>query len=125
MLGGPGDADVVAAVREGAAGMRDLCGRTRVGVLGALLRSADLLVTNDTGPMHLAAAVGTRVVAIFGSTSPTWTGPCGGGHRVLTEPVPCAPCFQRTCEIDYVCLDRIDVDRVEREVEQLLGGEGS
>jgi heptosyltransferase-2 len=122
VLGGPGDADVVAAVRDGAEGVRDLCGRTRVGVLGAVLRSADLLVTNDTGPMHLAAAVGTSVVAIFGSTSPTWTGPCGEGHRVIVQPVPCAPCFQRTCEIGYVCLDRIEVDRVEREVQELLTG---
>ncbi len=122
VLGGPGDADVVAAVRDGAEGVLDLCGRTRVGVLGAVLRSADLLVTNDTGPMHLAAAVGTRVVAIFGSTSPTWTGPCGEEHRVIAHAVPCAPCFQRTCEIDYVCLDRIEVDRVEQEVQELLAG---
>jgi heptosyltransferase-2 len=124
VLGGPGDADVTAAVRESAVGVRDLGGRTRVGVLAAVLSSADVLVTNDTGPMHLAAAVGTRVVAIFGSTSPTWTGPYGDGHRVVAHPVPCAPCFQRTCEIGYVCLDRIEVDQVEREVQELLRGGG-
>lgn len=75
----------------------DLTGQTSPGLLPALLESAALLVTNDSGPMHVAAAVGTPVVAVFGPTSPVRTGPYGAGHAVLTHAVPCSPCFSRTC----------------------------
>jgi len=64
--------------------------------------------------------VGTPVVALFGSTSPTWTGPLGDGHRVIHHMLPCSPCFQRTCDIGYVCLRSISVDEVLSEVAQSL-----
>jgi len=111
VVGGPGDAAAVKVVREGAS-VTDLSGRTSVGVLAAVLEAADVVVTNDTGPMHLAAAVGTPVVAVFGSTSPEWTGPWGDGHRVVRHPVPCAPCFRRDCRIGYLCLEGIPAARV-------------
>ncbi|MEW6544043.1 MAG: glycosyltransferase family 9 protein [Nitrospirota bacterium] len=75
----------------------DLTGKTALRLLPALLESAALLVTNDSGPMHVAAAVRTPVVALFGATSPVLTGPYGTGHRVLTHQVPCSPCLSRTC----------------------------
>ncbi len=75
----------------------DLTGCTSIGLLPALLRRASLLITNDSGPMHVAAAVATPVVALFGPTSPVRTGPYGAGHAVLTNPVPCSPCFSREC----------------------------
>ncbi len=62
-----------------------------------LLRRCRAAVCNDTGTMHLAAAVGTPVAAVFGPTDPAWTGPVGAGHRVLRAPCRCAPCFERTC----------------------------
>jgi heptosyltransferase-2 len=113
LLGGPGDREVVDRVRsEIGRKVLDLAGKTRVGTLAAVLAAADALVSNDTGPMHLGAAVGTPVVAIFGSTDPGWTGPRGEGHRVLRHRVECAPCFRRTCDIGLVCLERIAIDEV-------------
>jgi len=120
VLGGAGDADAVRAVRTVAPEVLGLRAPVGVGTLAALLESADLLVTNDTGPMHLAAAVGTRTLAIFGSTSPTWTRPWGAGHVVVDHPVPCAPCFRRTCRIGYGCLTGIAPERVADEARAIL-----
>lgn len=89
-----------------------LAGETSPETLAALLARCRLLVCNDSGPMHVAAAVGTPVAAVFGSTSPEWTGPLGAGHRVLTRRVPCSPCFRRTCPIGEVCLRLVTVEEV-------------
>ena len=91
----------------------DLTGATAPGLLPALLESAVLLLTNDSGPMHVAAAVGTPVVAFFGPTSPLRTGPYSNEHRVLTSGVPCSPCFSRTCrnEVPLECLWSISPDK--------------
>lgn len=121
LVGGERDRDVIDRVREKSpAAVLDLAGQTRVGVLGALLGSASLVVSNDTGPMHLAAAVGTPVLALFGSTSPVWTRPFGEGHRVLEGRVPCAPCFQRTCPIGLLCFERIEAVDVLRAALEML-----
>ena len=88
----------------------NLAGRTSLRELCAALKACRVLLTNDTGPMHLAAAVGTPVVALFGSTDPTLTGPGLPGdprHGVLWAGVPCAPCFRRRCPIDSRCLSGI------------------
>ncbi len=97
-----------------------LAGRTTPSILAAMLARCHLLVTNDTGPMHVAAAVGTPTVALFGSTSPTWTRPFGIGHEVIYKHLECSPCFQRTCPIGYKCLHAISVDEVYRVVLQKL-----
>ncbi len=79
----------------------------------ALIAHCRAFVTNDTGVMHLAAAVGTPVVALFGSTNPSWTGPWGGRHAVLRSHEPCSPCYARTCRFGhYACLRKLSVDRV-------------
>jgi ADP-heptose:LPS heptosyltransferase len=62
--------------------------------------------------MHVAAAVGTPVVALFGSTSPVWTRPLGSGHTVIYKSLECSPCFQKACPIGYGCLNQISVDDV-------------
>jgi ADP-heptose:LPS heptosyltransferase len=88
----------------------DLTGKTGLRLLPALLSSASVFVTNDSGPMHVAAAVGTPVVAMFGPTSPVRTGPYGEGHAVLARAdVPCRPCFNRHCRnaISLECLTRV------------------
>jgi heptosyltransferase-1 len=72
-------------------------GRTTLRELACLYRQAALLVTTDSGPMHLAAAVGTPVVALFGPTDPSRTGPCGDGHRVVRTGISCSPCFRKRC----------------------------
>jgi len=71
-----------------------------------------VLLANDYGPMHVAAAVGTPVVAISGPTSPARTGPYGKGHRVLANQIPCSPCFSRTCRnsIQLECLTSITAE---------------
>ncbi|MEC4888912.1 MAG: glycosyltransferase family 9 protein [Nitrospira sp.] len=87
----------------------DLIGETTLGILPALLSKASLLITNDSGPMHVAAAVGTPVVSVFGPTSAVRTGPYGEGHAVLTHEIPCRPCFSRVCRnaVQMECLQRI------------------
>jgi heptosyltransferase-2 len=90
-------------------------GRTSLRELMALLKSCRLLLTNDTGPMHVAGALGTPVVVPFGSTSPELTGPGLPGevrHHLLRSDVPCAPCFLRECPIDFRCMRNITVERV-------------
>jgi 3-deoxy-D-manno-octulosonic-acid transferase/heptosyltransferase-1 len=89
----------------------NLSGWTSLKQLAALYRRARLVVSTDTGPMHLAAAVGTPVVALFGPTAPWRTGPFGSGHHIVRAPAPCAPCFKRRCDAGG-CMHRISVDRV-------------
>jgi heptosyltransferase-2 len=98
----------------------DLTGKTGLLQLAALLERCTLLVTNDTGTMHVAAAVGTPVVALFGSTPPLTTGPWGEGHVVVRKDVPCSPCWKRICPTDHQCMERITVDEVEEVVGQQL-----
>jgi heptosyltransferase-1 len=92
----------------------DLMGQTTLKELIALLRRARLLITNDSGPMHLAAAVGTPVIALFGPTDPARTGPYGTGHTVLRSGVPCSPCFSRRCTnaVTMECLITIQPQQV-------------
>ena len=101
----------------------DLAGRTSLDELMAVLSCADAVVANDSGAMHLAAAVGTRGVAVFGSTDPVATGPLGADWRLLVAETPCRPCFQRTCtrqESAYACLRSITPEQVLAELNCLL-----
>lgn len=97
-----------------------VAGHTTLRDLIALLAECDAFVTNDSGPMHLANAVGTPMVAIFGSTSPALTGPWGDGVRVLDADVNCSPCFERTCpKKDLKCMATITADEVSHELAQI------
>lgn len=101
----------------------NLAGKTTLRELCAALRACRVLLSNDTGPTHLAAAVGTPVVAIFGSTSPELTGPGLPGdarHRLVKSDVPCSPCFLRECPIDFRCMRGISVNRVAQAVLETL-----
>jgi len=95
----------------------DLTGRTTLKELVAVIAEARVMVTNDSGPMHVAAAVGTPVVAIFGPTNPRRTGPHGTGHRVLAGRAPCSPCYRRQClyagsTMNRCCMTNIGTDEV-------------
>jgi heptosyltransferase-2 len=95
----------------------DVSGRTGILQLTALLECCDVLVTNDTGPMHVAGAVGTPVVAVFGSTDPRATAPLGPNAGIVRKSVPCSPCLKRKCpEGHYQCLHAVSVDDVEAAV---------
>jgi heptosyltransferase-2 len=99
----------------------DTTGQTSVLQLAALLECCHVVITNDTGPMHVACAVHTPVVAIFGSTDPIATGPLGPEAVVVRTPLPCSPCLRRSCpDGHYKCMQAISVDEVEAAVLGLL-----
>jgi len=89
-----------------------LSGRTTIRELMAVIKRCSLFITNDTGPMHIAAAFGVPVVAVFGPTDSRATAPFGNEHSVVRHPVECAPCLLRECPIDHRCMTRVTVDDV-------------
>ena len=121
LLGSEGERPVLDQV---AARMRrpavNLGGRTDLATLVGLLERVRLLVSNDTGAMHIAAAIGTPVLAIFGPTDAGATGPLGGCARVVRVPVPCSPCLLRECPIDQRCMTGVTAAQVLREACALL-----
>ena len=128
LFGGKADAplagQIESAIRHSPFVIRNLAGQTSLRELMALLKLCRVLLTNDTGPMHVAAALGTPVVVPFGSTSPELTGPGLPGdprHRLLKSDAPCSPCFLRECPIDFRCMNGIGVERV---VEAVLSAAG-
>ena len=101
----------------------NVAGKTSLRELMALLKLCRVLLTNDSGPMHVAAALGTPVVVPFGSTSPELTGPGLPGdprHRLLQSDAPCSPCFLRECPIDFRCMNGIGVKQVVEAVLQVV-----
>ena len=128
IFGAEGDSDIANAIeqklRESCPGERDIvnvAGKTTLMELCELIKFCRLLLTNDTGPMHLAYALGTPLVAVFGSTSPELTGPLGPHSSVVREPVECSPCFLRECPIDFRCMNFITAEQVARAALKLLG----
>ncbi len=106
-------------------GCENRVGQTSLAQLMEELRGCDVLLSNDTGTMHLAALLGVPVVALFGSTEPSWTGPLGKGHTVIREHVECSPCFLRSCPLDFRCMKAITPEQVREAVRRkLLGSEG-
>ena len=87
-----------------------------IGVLSHL----SLFLSNDSGPMHLAAALGVPTLAVFGPTDPTETGPLGPRARFVREPVECSPCMLRECPIDHRCMTRVSADSVCQAARELL-----
>jgi lipopolysaccharide heptosyltransferase II len=93
-------------------------GQTSLKELVTLMSQADLVVTNDSGPMHIAAAVGTQILALFGPTDPVLTGPYGSRHIVLKASLPCVPCMKRYCTNAVFCLFTITPEEVLQEIER-------
>jgi len=117
LLGAAGDRDAGREIESSLpADVRslNLIGRTDLGALAGVLARSSAFVSNDSGGMHLAAAVGVPVTAIFGATDERVTSPRGepGTHDILVEPVFCRPCMLRDCPIDHRCMKRITADRV-------------
>ena len=110
-----------------AAAIGDRCvnriGHTTLDQLIDELRECRLLLTNDTGTMHLGALLGVPVVAIFGSTEAKLTGPLGNGHIILRHHVECSPCFLRECPIDFRCMKAVTVQEVVDAVLSILAKE--
>jgi len=109
------------ALRAGLEGrLIDLTGRTGLKELAALITLASAVVSTDTGVMHLAAAVGAPVTALFGPTAPWRTGPFGAGHRILFAGVDCSPCFERFCA-EPRCMEQITPGKAAEAAASLVG----
>ena len=121
MVGGRADLPVAREVKAALGGdvVLNLMG-TDLPTLVGILAACQVLVSNDSGAMHLGAAIGVRVTAVFGPTDERLTRPAGDGHAVLTHPVWCRPCQMRECPIDHRCMRGIAVDRVVGAVRQML-----
>lgn len=123
LFGGKNDLEITNQIESAIGKVTiNLAGKTSLRELMALLKSCRVLLTNDTGPMHVAAALGVPVVAIFGSTSPKLTGPISFDdvrHQIIKSDVPCSPCFLRECPIDFRCMNGISVERVVEAVMQI------
>ncbi len=109
-------ADILAQMQEPAL---SLAGRTTLPELAAVLRRARLMVTTDTGAMHLAAALETPVAALFGPTAPWRTGPFGAGHQIVRLGLDCSPCFQRRCPKPR-CLTDLTPEMVQAACKKIL-----
>ncbi len=134
-VGSPAEASLAASLAQtaiGAAGAAaapiiDLAGRTDLEALLAVLAASQLLIANDSGPMHLAAALGTPVVAIFGSTNARETHPLAARYnwRLVQAPgIECSPCKRRECPIDHRCMTRVGVEEVTAAASALLTAHG-
>jgi heptosyltransferase-2 len=111
--------EIVAAASD--ARVRNLCGETSLADVIDLLAAADAAVSNDSGLMHVAAAAGTRVVAIYGSSTPAFTPPLTATATIVYDKIECSPCFERTCPLGHLrCLKEIAPERVEAAVEKLM-----
>ncbi|ACM20470.1 ADP-heptose--lipopolysaccharide heptosyltransferase [Geotalea daltonii FRC-32] len=124
VVGAPDERDlaegIIAAMRNKPL---DLLGKTNLRELGALLAASNLLVSGDTGPMHMATAVGTPVVALFGAIEPLRTGPVGNGHTVIRHgEIDCVPCNGKRCKNPHYleCMEKITVEEVFDAVASML-----
>ena len=125
LFGSQGDRPSTEAVRSAAkTAIVDVAGRTNLGDAVALIARCDLFVTNDSGLMHVAGALGVPTVAIFGSTNPKTTYPLGERTVLVRRPVDCSPCLKQECPDDFRCMDLVTVDEVLEHSTRLLGEEG-
>jgi heptosyltransferase-2 len=118
-----GDQATASVVKEICTGLPkrviNLAGITSLRELSSLISQCDVILTNDSGPMHIADALGTPIVALFGSTSEVVTGPYRSG-TLIHKHVECSPCYQRTCPIDFRCMKRIEADEVYEAIVKIL-----
>jgi heptosyltransferase II len=124
IFGSRGDKSVASLLIQGArVPLMDLTGQTTLSQAIGLISRCRLFVTNDSGLMHVAAALGIPVVAIFGSTDPMRTAPLGKNCRVVRSLLPCAPCLRPHCPGERECMDRITVDEVFDETRKIWKSE--
>jgi len=125
LAGGPGDTAAAREVEESARPARvvNLAGSLSLAEMAGLLAEVDLVVSNDTGPVHAAAALGKPVLAIFGPTDAARTGPYGPNQRIIASGIDCRPCFSRKCRRgDIACMAGIAPDAVFEAAKEMLAG---
>jgi heptosyltransferase-2 len=98
-----------------------LAGSTALGEFIEMAAACEVFLTNDSGPMHIASALGVPTVVVFGATDEKATGPTGEHSRIVREPVDCSPCLLRECPIDHRCMTRVSADRVAQTAFELVG----
>ncbi|WP_422666901.1 lipopolysaccharide heptosyltransferase II [Billgrantia endophytica] len=113
VLGGPKDVPAGEIIVEGMEGVHNLCGKTRLADAVDLLADCQQVITNDSGLMHVAAAVGTRIQALYGSSSPVYTPPLTDNAEIHTLALACSPCFERVCPLGHTnCLVQLTPQRL-------------
>ena len=112
--------EVARRLRHAGHVVHDFAGETTLGEFIEMAAAASVFLTNDSGAMHIASALGVPTVAIFGATDEVATGPSGPLTRVVREPVECAPCLLRECPIDHRCMTRVSAERVAQAALELL-----
>ncbi len=121
LFGSSGDSNIENEIKEK---MRykpfSLIGKTTLKSLAAWIKRCSLFITNDSGPMHIAAAVGTPIVAIFGSTDPFETSPLSDNYKIVRKPADCSPCWKRECPTDHRCMELIKASDVMDVVKEML-----
>lgn len=122
LIGDDQDRPLAERIRQrcGAIAPINLCGRTSLRHLGALLARCQLLITNDSAPMHLATLLGVPVLAIFGPTDPRKYGPTGPGDRVVRLELFCSPCERAQCPYDHECMRWLTADQVLEAAREML-----
>lgn len=128
LAGSPREQERCRTVARGCPGAHDVCGRTTLADLAAVIRRAAVCVTNDSGPTHLAVAQGRPVVSIFGPTDPVWVGPYGRPDAVVQAGVACAPCYLRklrACPHEHRCMSQVTSAMVVERLERILAGAGT
>jgi len=125
LFGSAGDRASTEAVQSKAkTPLIDIAGKTNLGDAIALIAQCDLFVTNDSGLMHVAGALGVPTVSIFGSTNPQTTYPLGERTLIIRRPVDCSPCLKKECPTDFKCMDLVTVDEVYDDSIRLLAEAG-
>lgn len=126
ILGGAGEEAIAEEIGTHlSAAPISLAGKTSLAELMGLLGELSILISNDSGPMHLASALGVPTVAVFGPTDERETGPLGRASRVVRRQVECSPCLLKECPIDHRCMERVTVEEVYRASLDLLEGKSS
>lgn len=109
--------DIIAAAKKE---VTNLTGETSLGRLAAILKRTNLLITNDSAPLHLGAAIGVQVLALFGPTDPRLYGPTGRNDRVIRKKLHCSPCEKAQCEFEHECMKAITADEVFESAKEML-----
>lgn len=121
LIGGPGEVEIGNDIESAMhSPVQNFVGKTSVRQMMSLIDAASLMITNDSGPMHVAAGFNVPIVAIFGPTNHTTTSPFSDNYRIVRHDVECSPCMLRECPIDHRCMDRVTVDDVIEAVKSFM-----
>ena len=121
LLGSPADQHFCAQIKTNVPGILDMSGKTALAEAVDILSIASGVISNDSGMMHIAAALGVPQVAVYGSSDPTFTPPLNENARIVRQPTECAPCFKRTCPLGHHdCMEKVQVADVLEQLEKAM-----